>query len=336
MSSKYDEHLSSDRVLMMKMQKNILVTGAAGFLGSHLVQHHLAAGDAVCGVDNFVSSLKNSKHHLELCKSADYRFFELDVCSPAFVGAFDGFDFDVIYNFACPASPPKYQSMPVETTLTCVLGTNHALTLAGASTVVVHASTSEVYGDPTETPQSESYRGNVNSYGPRSCYDEGKRAAEALCYDHKNFLGKDVRLVRIFNTYGPQMDALDGRVITNFINQVLSGRALTVYGAGSQTRSFCYVSDLVSGIVKLASLGANPGTPVNLGNPNEFTILELAKKVQERFGCPIEFKPLPVDDPLQRKPDISLAKSLLGWSPVVQLEEGLDKTIDYFKRGISL
>jgi UDP-glucuronate decarboxylase len=316
------------------MRKTVLVTGAAGFIGSHLVKRYLDLGDVVYGVDNFASSSKKSRHHEALLKREGYHFLGLDVCSSEFGVALSNVNFDVVYNFACPASPPKYQDMPIETTLTCTVGTKNVLSLAGDSTVVVHASTSEVYGDPTETPQNESYRGNVNSYGPRACYDEGKRAAEALCYDYKNSLGKDVRLVRIFNTYGPQMDIQDGRVITNFVHQALSGKPLTIYGNGSQTRSFCYVSDLVAGITKLASLDANPGTPVNLGNPNEFTILELAKKVQERFGCHLEFKSLPVDDPLQRRPDISLAKRLLGWSPTIELDEGLDKTIAYFKETV--
>ena len=238
----------------------------------------------------------------------------------------------MIYNFACPASPPKYQKTPIETTLTCVTGTNNVLALARQKTVVIHASTSEVYGDPAISPQSENYRGSVNPYGPRSCYDEGKRAAEALCYDYRQKLNRDVRLIRIFNTYGPQMDLADGRVITNFIQQALSNEPLTVYGDGNQTRSFCYVSDLINGITSLARLGENPGTPINLGNPQEFTILELVEKIRSRFNSKVNFLPLPVDDPLQRKPDISLAKKILSWQPTVDLDEGLNLTIEYFQK----
>lgn len=313
------------------MNRTALVTGAAGFLGSHLVKHHLDQGDRVHGVDNFSSSNPLAPHHRRLLSDSNYRFMDFDVTSRGFFEAAKGIEYDLIYNFACPASPPRYQEIPIETTLTCVVGTNNVLSLATSRTVVVHASTSEVYGDPTETPQSETYRGRVNSYGPRACYDEGKRAAEALCYDHLNARGTDVRLVRIFNTYGPQMDIKDGRVITNFVGQALSGSPLTVYGDGSQTRSFCYVSDLIAGITALALLGENPRSPVNLGNPNEFTIMDLAKKLQVRFGCDLETRPLPIDDPLQRRPDISLARRILGWSPTVELDEGLDRTIDFFR-----
>jgi UDP-glucuronate decarboxylase len=313
------------------MKKKVLVTGSAGFLGSYLVQHHLSNGDVVYGIDNFSSSSKRSKHHLRLIENKNYYFLEGDICSSSFVDRSKLFDPDLIYNFACPASPPKYQDIPVETTLTCTTGVNNVLSIAGKSAVVVHASTSEIYGDPEITPQPEVYRGKVNSYGPRSCYDEGKRAAEALCYDYKNKLGKDIRLVRIFNTYGPHMDIKDGRVITNFIDQALRGESLTVYGDGSQTRSFCYVTDLIRAITSLASLADNPGTPINIGNPNEFTIMELAEKLQKKFNCNINFHPLPVDDPLQRRPDISLAKKLLSWEPQIELDEGLEKTIQHFR-----
>ena len=313
------------------MNKKVLITGSAGFLGSHLVEHHLSIGDVVHGVDNFSSSNKSSNHHKKLVSNSNYFFVKCDISSQEFVGKSKNLEFDIIYNFACPASPPRYQEIPVETMMTCVTGTKNVISIAKKNTVVVHASTSEVYGDPEISPQKESYRGSVNPYGPRSCYDEGKRAAEALCYDYRNKYDIDVRLVRIFNTYGPQMDIKDGRVVTNFIGQALKGKPLTVYGDGSQTRSFCYVSDLIRGITTLSSIGSNPGGPINIGNPNEFTVLDLAKKVKDRFGSQIEFKPLPVDDPLQRKPDISLAEKLLSWQPVVQLDEGLDKTIEYFR-----
>jgi len=314
------------------MKKRVLITGSAGFLGSHLVQYHISKGDDVYGIDNFSSSWVNSRHHRKLiAMGGSYSFIQGDINTSSFVERFKGIKFDLIYNFACPASPPRYQEIPIETMMTCVTGTNNVLSLARTGTTIVHASTSEVYGDPDVSPQPESYRGVVNSYGPRACYDEGKRAAEALCYDYKNKLGLDVRLVRIFNTYGPQMDLLDGRVITNFINQALNNKSLTIYGDGSQTRSFCYASDLIRGVVALGELAVNPNTPINLGNPHEFTILELAEKMNERFDCKLEFKPLPVDDPLQRKPDISLAQRYLSWSPVVDLDEGLDKTIQYFR-----
>lgn len=311
------------------MNKKILVTGAAGFLGSHLVQNHLSQGDYVYGIDNFFSSEKNSKHHLDLKSKENYIFIEGDIRDAAILPR--DVHFDKIYNFACPASPPKYQSMPIETTLTCTVGVHNIISLARPGTVVVHASTSEIYGDPSISPQHEKYRGTVNSYGPRACYDEGKRAAEALCYDHMQKNSIDVRLIRIFNTYGPHMDAHDGRVITNFIHQALTNKVLTIYGAGDQTRSFCYVTDLIRGILRLAELKTNPATPINLGNPAEFTILELAQKVQQRFDCRIEFKDLPADDPKQRRPDITLAQRLLSWRPEVDLEEGLNKTIQYFE-----
>lgn len=225
--------------------------------------------------------------------------------------------------------------MPVHTMLTCVVGTEKMLALAehhGA--VMVHASTSEVYGDPMCSPQPETYRGCVNSYGPRACYDEGKRAAEALCYDYLKDYEVDARLVRIFNTFGPHMDPYDGRVVSNFIRQALRGEDLTVYGSGRQSRSFCFVTDLVRGIVALGALPKNPRTPVNVGNPKEFTVLELAQKVQDRLGGKLIYHPLPVDDPTQRCPDITLARSLLKWQPEVSLDFGLDQTIAYFKQVI--
>lgn len=317
--------------------KRVLVTGAAGFLGSHISKHHLEAGDRVFGIDDFCSSTNNSAHLKELASYKTFSFSENDITDDrtnfavnAFKGRFG--NFHLIYNFACPASPPRYQAMPIHTMMTCVAGTKRMLKLAeDHDAVLVHASTSEVYGDPATSPQSESYRGCVNSYGPRACYDEGKRAAEALCFDYLHQHEVDARLVRIFNTYGPNMDPYDGRVVSNFIRQALRGEDLTVYGRGQQTRSFCYVDDLVRGIVALGALPKNPGRPVNVGNPIEFSILELANQVQKRLGGQIIFHPLPVDDPTQRCPDISQAKSLLGWEPKVYLSEGLDRTIEYFK-----
>jgi len=312
--------------------KKVLVTGAAGFLGSHLVDHHLLTGDCVVGIDNFSSSNKNSRHHWELRRHNTYEFFETDICSQTFINLLKFKDFDVIYNFACPASPPRYQQIPVETMLTCVQGTKNVLDLARHKTVVVQASTSEVYGDPEVSPQPESYFGHVNSYGPRSCYDEGKRAAEALCFDYLKQNGVDARIVRIFNTYGPRMDPYDGRVVTNLVGQALKGEPLTIYGDGRQTRSFCYVSDLIRGIVAMASLEKNPTTPINIGNPNEFTILQLAEKVSARLGGKIEFSPLPINDPMQRKPDIGLAKRILNWEPKIELDNGLDEMIRYMRQ----
>ena len=321
-----------------------MVTGAAGFLGSHLAEYHLSRGDHVLGIDNFCSSQSDSLHLQSLMKQSNFLFHEADVAHE------DTFDdimrfarFDLIYNMACPASPSKYQEMPVRTLLTCVNGTRNVLALAFRQHArVVHASTSEVYGDPTVSPQPESYRGNVNPYGPRSCYDEGKRAAETLCYDFSgNGHDVDVRVARIFNTYGENMLADDGRVITNFICQALRGEALTVYGSGEQTRSFCYVSDLIRGLVALGEVRKNPRGPINLGNPKEFTILQLAREVTELVNPEFLTNPdlnvraissrLPVDDPRQRCPDISRANKILKWKPTVSLHEGLERTIKYFR-----
>lgn len=334
------------------MPKKIMITGAGGFLGSHLMMHHLRAGDQVLGLDNFSSSREDSYQYdliREFMIGTLYQsapgnrkypgeFFKCDITNRkelfeavAEMGE-QGWRFDVIYNFACPASPPRYQTIPIETMMTCVLGTKNILDIAKhQGSVVVHASTSEVYGDPDRSPQEEEYRGCVNSYGPRSCYDEGKRAAEALCFDYLKSFDTDARLVRIFNTYGPHMDADDGRVVTNLISQGLRGDDLTVFGDGSQTRSFCYVDDLIRAIVAMGALSKNPGTPINIGNPNEFTVLELAQKVQAKLGGQIINKPLPVDDPLQRRPNITKAKEILGWEPTIQLNEGLDRTISFFR-----
>lgn len=322
---------------------NVLITGAAGFLGSHLMLHHLKKGDTVIGLDNYSSSERNSGHIEKIQKFKNQELVECDISRVGQAQMFgenslwnvDGIPhkkFDIIYNFACPASPPKYQAIPVETMLTCVAGTHKILELARQhKAIFIQASTSEVYGDPQFTPQHESYRGQVNSYGPRACYDEGKRAAEALCYDYLNTKKVDARLVRIFNTYGPHMLPDDGRVVSNFICQALRGEPLTIYGDGEQTRSFCYVDDLIRGIVALGELERNPKTPINIGNPNEFSVGSLADKISKRLGAKIIKKPLPVDDPTQRCPDISKARSLLRWEPKVSLDEGLINTIDYFK-----
>lgn len=331
--------------------KRIIVTGAAGFLGSHLTKYHLEAGDKVLGIDDFSSSSETSAHLKELRDYKHFSFLEGDISKNTLkdrVNAWLNYNgdsnVDLIYNFACPASPPRYQALPVHTTLTCVAGTEQMLAIAKKTgAVLVHASTSEVYGDPEFSPQKETYRGCVNSYGPRSCYDEGKRAAEALCYDYLNTLKTDARLVRIFNTYGPNMDPYDGRVVSNFIIQALKGEKLTIYGDGSQTRSFCYVDDLIRGIVALGALEENPRTPVNVGNPNEFTVKELAEAVVRKlgatedaigYGMMFDYRDLPTDDPLQRKPDITLAQNLLNWEPQIQLEEGLERTTEYFRRVI--
>lgn len=352
--STYENAVEKLTIGLTIMPKNVLITGVAGFLGSHLALHHLEAGDYVVGVDCFYSSNPESKHLEKLMFtkrwSNRFIFVRQDVCNfdihqdvdAAFYSFEDGErDIDIIYNFACPASPPTYQSMPVETLMTCTLGVKNILDIAHANpdSTVVHASTSEVYGDPSHSPQKETYWGNVNSFGPRSCYDEGKRAAEALCYDYIHKYDVDARLVRIFNTYGPHMQPDDGRVISNFIFQALQGKPLTIYGNGSQTRSFCYVDDLISGIIKLAEVANNPLHPVNIGNPREFTMLELAEKINQKIRAnsgEIVFRPLPKDDPTQRRPDITVAQELLGWTPYIQLEQGLDKTIEYFKNAIQL
>jgi UDP-glucuronate decarboxylase len=331
----------------------VLVAGAGGFLGSHLMLHHLKQGDTVLGIDNFCSSKPGSDHvkliNL-LCKDGKQgMLLNGDItengddglwgCFAEFESRGLGNQFDLIYNFACPASPPRYQEMPIMTMMTCVVGTNAVLDMAKKhKAIVVHASTSEVYGDPEHSPQEENYRGCVNPYGPRACYDEGKRAAEALCYDYLNTYKVDARLVRIFNTYGPHMDPYDGRVISNFICQALKGKPMTVYGNGMQSRSFCYVDDLIRGIVAVGGLAKNPGGPINLGNPKEFTMLDLVEQIGSRVNgggdYKISYEQLPIDDPTQRCPDISKAKELLDWEPKVQLAEGLDMTIQYFMHAI--
>lgn len=319
---------------------NVLITGASGFLGSHLANYYLDRDHTVIGVDNFSSSSRNSRHHLELLNRQKYYFYEHDITElKRDCKRLSDFPmkFDLILNFACPASPPRYQQIPIETLMTCTVGFKNILDVAWKhNAVVVHASTSEIYGDPTISPQSESYRGNVNCWGPRANYDEGKRSAEALAFDYQNKRGVDVRLVRIFNTYGPAMDPDDGRVVSNLLVRAIENAPLSIYGDGSQTRSFCYVDDLITAITKMAALTKNPNTPINIGNPTEFTILQLAEKVKQVSGkiLPIHFKSLPVDDPLQRKPDITLAKKILDWEPKIDLDTGLRKTYEYFQSSL--
>lgn len=306
-------------------RKRVLVTGGAGFLGSHLIDRLLEQGHEVLCVDNLFTGTKRNVEHLH--NHPRFEFMRHDVCFPLFV------EVDEIYNLACPASPVHYQHDPVQTTKTSVHGAINLLGLAKRLRCrIFQASTSEVYGDPAVHPQTESYWGNVNPIGPRSCYDEGKRCAETLFFDYHRQHGLDIKIVRIFNTYGPRMHPADGRVVSNFIMQALRGEPITIYGDGSQTRSFCFVDDLVDGFLKLMASGSDLPGPVNIGNPNEFTIGELATLVIELTGSKstIERRPLPQDDPLQRRPDISLAQSRLGWTPNVQLREGLERTIAYF------
>ncbi|MGZ3419088.1 MAG: UDP-glucuronic acid decarboxylase family protein [Polyangiales bacterium] len=305
----------------------VLVTGGAGFLGSNLVDRLLAAGHEVVAIDNLQTGSSRNLAHLE--GNARFSFVQHDVTQP-----YDFGPVDRIYNLACAASPPRYQANPIHTTLTCTQGMLHALDLGkkyGAR--VFQASTSEVYGDPDVHPQPESYRGNVNTIGPRACYDEGKRVAETLCFDHRRMHGTEIRVVRIFNTYGPRMDPEDGRVVSTFVVQALRGEPLTMFGDGQQTRSFCYVDDLLDGFLALMEHATEIG-PINIGNPHEFTVRELAELVREMTGTKSEFvhKALPVDDPKQRRPVIDRARTVLGYEPKIQLREGLARTIDYFKR----
>jgi UDP-glucuronate decarboxylase len=305
----------------------ILLTGAAGFLGSHISKKLVDNDHEVIGLDDLsTGSIKNIE---QLINHPKYSFIEHDVRSPYQANV------DAILNFACPASPVNYQKDPVRTIETNFLGMINLLHLANETGArIIQASTSEIYGDPTQSPQKESYLGNVNPIGIRSCYDEGKRAAETLCFDYRRQYNLDTRVIRIFNTYGPNMAIGDGRVVSNFIVQALRNESINIYGDGKQTRSFCYVSDLVEGIYKLLQLAKSPETPINLGNPNEFTILELAKVVIEitKSKSEIVNNPLPLDDPKQRCPDISLAKSTLNWKPTIELREGIEKTAAYFKQ----
>jgi len=305
----------------------VLLTGAAGFLGSHISKKLIDSNHEVIGLDDLsTGSIKNIE---QLINHPKYSFIEHDVRIPYQAKV------DAILNFACPASPVNYQKDPVRTIETNFLGMINLLHLANKTGArIIQASTSEIYGDPTQSPQKESYWGNVNPIGIRSCYDEGKRAAETLCFDYRRQHNLDTRVIRIFNTYGPNMAIGDGRVVSNFIVQALKNEPINIYGDGKQTRSFCYVSDLVEGIYKLLKLNDNPETPINLGNPNEFTILELAKVVIEITDSKSEIvnNPLPLDDPKQRCPDISLAKSTLNWKPTIELREGIEKTAAYFKQ----
>jgi UDP-glucuronate decarboxylase len=312
---------------LVHMRKRILVTGGAGFLGSHLCERLLKEGHDVICADNFFTGSKDNIRHL-----LDNPYFELmrhDVTFPLYV------EVDEIYNLACPASPIHYQHDPVQTTKTSVHGAINVLGLAkrvGAK--VFQASTSEVYGDPEIHPQPEEYRGNVNPIGPRACYDEGKRCAETLFFDYHRQHGVNIRVARIFNTYGPRMHPNDGRVVSNFIMQALRNEAITIYGNGEQTRSFCYCDDLIDGFVRLMATSDDITGPINLGNPGEFTIRELAEKVIDLIGSKssLTFEDLPVDDPLQRKPIIDKAQKHLGWNPTIALEDGLKKTITYFEK----
>lgn len=307
-------------------RKRILVTGGAGFLGSHLCEKLLDQGNDVICVDNLFTGSKDNIRHL-----MDNNYFEFirhDVTQPLYV------EVDQIYNLACPASPIHYQHDPIATGKTSIMGALNTLGLAKRCNArILQASTSEVYGDPEIHPQPETYRGCVNPIGPRSCYDEGKRMAETLFFDYHRQHGVDIKVIRIFNTYGPRMSAHDGRVVSNFIVQALNNEDITIYGDGKQTRSFCYVDDLIDGMIKMMNSRDGFTGPVNIGNPGEFTMLELAELVIKLAGSDskIVYKPLPQDDPLQRQPVIDLAKKELDWEPTISLEEGLARTIEYFR-----
>jgi UDP-glucuronate decarboxylase len=312
----------------MATLKRILVTGGAGFLGSHLCDQLVAAGHDVICLDNFFTSQKSNIAHL--LSESNFELIRHDVTHPIWL------EVDEIYNLACPASPVHYQYNPIKTIKTSVLGAINMLGLAKRTKAkILQTSTSEVYGDPTPEhhPQKESYRGNVNPIGIRACYDEGKRCAETLFFDYHRSNGSNIRVVRIFNTYGPRMHPFDGRVVSNFIVQAIKGIDVTLYGDGSQTRSFCYVDDLIDGIIKMMDAPDELTGPINLGNPDEFTIAQLAKMVIELTGSKSKIKhlPLPADDPTQRRPDISQAQEQLNWTPSIALKQGLEKTIAYFQ-----
>ena len=308
------------------IMKRILVTGGAGFIGNHLCRRLLNESNHVICLDNFFTGLK--KHIEDMLGNPNFELIEHDIVDPVDIKV------DQIYNLACPASPPHYQYDPVKTMKTSVLGIINMLELAKKyNATLLHASTSEVYGNPLVHPQQETYWGNVNPIGIRSCYDEGKRAAETLMMDYHRQYGVDIRIIRIFNTYGPNMDPKDGRVVSNCIVQAINNQDITVYGDGSQTRSFCYVSDLVDGAIKMMNNDKKFVGPVNLGNPSERTVLNLAEIILEMTGSKskITFKELPSDDPVKRKPDITKAQEILGWEPKVDIKDGLAKTIEYFK-----
>ena len=311
---------------LYESRKRILVTGGAGFLGSHLIDRLMAQGHEVICADNLFTGSKRNIEHLH--DNPRFEFLRHDVCNPLKV------EVDEIYNLACPASPVHYQYNPVLTTKTSVMGAMNMLGLAKRLRCpIFQASTSEVYGDPEVHPQKEDYWGHVNPIGTRACYDEGKRCAETLFFDYHRQHGVEIRVARIFNTYGPRMHPRDGRVVSNFITQALVGEDLTIYGEGSQTRSFCYVDDLIDGFLRLMEQPSGMTGPVNLGNPHEFTMLELAEKVLKLTGAKVKVahQPLPSDDPRQRRPDISLAREKLGWEPKIELAEGLAHTIAYFR-----
>ncbi len=311
--------------------KRILVTGGAGFIGSHLCERLLKEGHEVLCVDNLFTGQKRNIIHL--LDNPYFEFIRHDICFPLYV------EVDEIYNLACPASPVHYQRDPVQTTKVSVLGSINMLGLAKRLKVkILQASTSEVYGDPTVHPQPEEYWGNVNPIGPRACYDEGKRCAETLFFDYHRQHGIEIKVVRIFNTYGPRMHMNDGRVVSNFIVQALKGEDITIYGDGTQTRSFCFVDDLVDGLIRMMNTDNTVTGPVNLGNPAEISIIELAETIIEltRSRSKIVFKPLPQDDPKRRRPDIKKAKELLNWEPRVDLREGLERTIAYFRSVLDL
>ena len=308
------------------VRKRILVTGGAGFLGSHLCERLLARGDEVICVDNYFTGSRDNIAHL--FTHPHFEVIRHDICFPLYL------EVDEIFNLACPASPIHYQYDPVQTVKTSVHGAINVLGLAKrVQAKIFQASTSEVYGDPAVHPQPEEYWGNVNPIGPRACYDEGKRCAETLFFDYHRQYGVDIRVVRIFNTYGPRMNPQDGRVVSNFIVQALQGKPITIYGDGSQTRSFCYVDDLIEGFLKLMDAPDGVTGPINIGNPGEFTIRQLAEIVIEMTGSRSEIvqMPLPQDDPLQRRPDITKARDVLGWQPTIPLRQGLERTIDYFR-----
>jgi len=311
---------------LYESRKRILVTGGAGFLGSHLIDRLMAQGHEVICADNLFTGTKRNIEHLH--NNPRFEFMRHDVCNPLKL------EVDEIWNLACPASPVHYQYNPVLTTKTSVMGAMNLLGLAKRLRCpIFQASTSEVYGDPEVHPQREDYWGHVNPIGTRACYDEGKRCAETLFFDYHRQHGVKIKVARIFNTYGPRMHPRDGRVVSNFITQALSGEDLTIYGDGSQTRSFCYVDDLIGGFLKLMDAPESVTGPVNLGNPHEFTMIELADRVLNLTGAKVKVvhQPLPSDDPKQRRPDITLAREKLGWVPKVELPEGLRHTIDYFR-----